>query len=136
MKKRIISKIVFYFLILSLINYIGCYSFQPITMEELNKESESSDLLVITKNKNSYKLFESDYTVKEDSIYGSGRLEVRKGIKVNEDYTGSIYLKDIRLIKIARFDVIGTFVLIAGGVGIMALIVSSIAPFQNDGYFK
>ena len=132
MKKRIISKIVFYLLILSLINYIGCYSFKPITMKELNQESESSDLLVITKYKNSYKLFEGDYTVKEDSIYGSGILEVKKGIKVNEDYYGSIYVKDIRLIKIDRFDLISTIILIASGVGIMAFVVSSKVPFQND----
>ena len=99
--KKLISSI----LALALLTQIvGCYSYQEITKEEFNQTEEYSDLIVRTKNKYTYEFDENGYAVKEDSIYGSGRLILKPGIVFSEDFTGSIYLKDIESLRIDRFD--------------------------------
>lgn len=121
MKKRIVSKIVFYLLILSLINYISCYSYQEITKEEFNQTEEYVDLQVRTTNQYIYQFDENNYTVMEDSIYGSGRIKLKNSNKHFEDYTGSVYLEDIESIKFDKFNTAITVLVIAVGVGLIVL---------------
>lgn len=103
---------------------VGCYSYQEITKEEFNQTEEYSDLRITTKDQNTYEFYENDYTVKEYSIYGSGKLmlELKSGMKVYKDYTGSVYLGDIESIKFDKFDAALTILMGAIGVGIIVLI--------------
>ena len=121
MYKKLISSI----LVCALLTQIvGCYSYQEITKEEFVQTEEYSDLRVRTKDQNWYEFYENDYTVKEDSIYGSGRNIFKPGSKFDEDFTGSISLKDIESFKFDRLNTDNTMAAIAGiaiaiGVGII-----------------
>ena len=85
---------------------------------------------VRTKNQYTYKFDEGSYTVTEDSIYGSGRNIFKPGSKFDEDFTGSIPLKDIESFKFDRFNTgntLGVITVIAFLGGIIALVVSGIS---------
>ena len=119
MYKKLISSILAFALLTQI---VGCYSYQEITKEEFSQTEEYSDLKVRTKNQSTYEFDENDYTVKEDSIYGSGRLILKPGIEFNEDFIGSIPLKEIESLKIDRFNTgntLGVIAFIAFGVGII-----------------
>ena len=127
MYKKLISILLAFTLLTQI---VGCYSYQEITKEEFIQAEEYSDLRVRTTDQNWYEFYENDYTVKEDSIYGSGRLILKTGIEFNEDFTGSISLKEIESLKIDRFNTgntLGVIASIAFVVGIIALIVSGLS---------
>jgi len=124
--KKIISSILAFALLTQI---IGCYTYQEITKEEFSQADEYLDLQVRTKSHSIYKFDEGSYTVKEDSIYGSGRL-LKTGIEFNEDFTGSIPLKEIESFKFDRFDTIVTIFAIAIPVGLIAFIAYEIANFK------
>jgi hypothetical protein len=109
MNKKLISSL----LILLLLNLFGCYSYQTISTEELNRAEENKDLQVITKNKHTYEFEEGNYAFNSDSIYGSGKLRLKNDKKVNEDYEGSIYFQDIEKLKMKGFDVTTTILAVA-----------------------
>jgi hypothetical protein len=121
--KKLISSLL---VVALLTQIVGCYSYQEITKEEFLQTEEYSDLRVRTKDQNWYEFYKKEYTVKEDSIYGSGRKIFKPGSKFGEDYTGSISLEEIESFKFDKFDLMGTVIFIAIGVGILALIASSI----------
>ena len=127
MKKNNYKKLISSLLVVALLTQIvGCYSYQEITKEEFVQTEEYSDLRVRTTDQNWYEFYENNYIVKEDSIYGSGRKIFKLGNKFGEDYTGSISLEEIESFKFDKFDLMGTVIFIAIGVGILALIASSI----------
>ena len=121
--KKLISSL---FVVALLTQIVGCYSYQEITKEEFVQTEEYSDLRVRTTDHNWYEFYENNYTVKEDSIYGSGRKIFKLGNKFGEDYTRSISLEEIESFKFDKFELMGTVIFIAIGVGILALIASSI----------
>ena len=126
MYKKIISGL----LILSIcIQITGCYSYHTITRDELVNAQEYKDLQVVTKNKYIYEFDEENYTVNNDSIYGSGRYFDSKVEKAKyKDFTGSIYTQDIEKLKFDEFDVPITILSVTVVVGLIALIVSNIKP--------
>jgi len=123
MYKKLISSILAFALLTQI---MGCYSYQEITKEEFNQTEEYADLQVKTTNQYIYQFDEDKYTVIEDSIYGSGKLKLKNGIKVYEDYSGSVSLKDIESFKFDRFNLMGTIIAIGISVGILVLIANSI----------
>ena len=119
------KKIFVSFLIVAIINLlVGCYSYQEITKEEFVQTEEYSDLKVRTKNQSIYKFDEGSYTVMEDSIYGSGKAKLNHSNKRFEDYTGSVYLEDIESFEFDKFNVVITVLVIAAGVGLLALMLT------------
>ena len=127
MYKKLISSILAFALLTQI---IGCYSYQEITEEEFRQAEEYSDLRVRTKDQNWYEFYENDYTVKEDSIYGSGRKIFKLGNKFGEDFSGSISLKEIESFKFDRFNegnTLGVITVIAFLGGIIILVVSGIS---------
>jgi len=128
MYKKLISILLAFTLLTQI---VGCYSYQEITKEEFVQTEEYSDLRVRIKDQNWYEFNENDYTVKEDSIYGSGRIIFKPGSwDWDEDFTGSIPLKDIESFKFDRFNTgntLGVITVIAFFGGIIALVVSGIS---------
>ncbi len=118
MYKKLISSILVFALLTQI---VGCYTYQEITKEEFVQTEEYTDLQVKTTNQYIYQFDEGDYTATEDSIYGSGKLKLKSGIKVNEDYAGSIYLGDVESFKFDKFDIIVTILVSAIGVGLLYL---------------
>ena len=135
MYKKLISSILAFALLTQI---VGCYSYQEITKEEFSQAEEYLDLQVKTKNQYIYEFYENDYTVKEDSIYGSGRNIFKPGSwDWDEDFTGSIPLKDIESFKFDRFNTgntLGVITVIAFFGGIIALVVSGISSAGFGGW--
>jgi hypothetical protein len=105
----------------------GCYSYQEITKTEFIEAEDYMDLKVITKNQHTYEFDEGDYIVKEDSIYGNGKMvNIKLYKKEYKDFSGSIYLGDIQSFKFDSFDALSTILGIAAIVGIIVYVVSSV----------
>jgi len=119
-----------------LIQIVGCYSYQEITKEEFLNAKENEDLRVTTKNQTSYEFESEDYIVKNDSIYGNGKI-VNTKIKKRyyKDFEGSIYLEDIKSFQFDSFDIISTIIVVAVSVGFIALGLSNVdigkSPWSN-----
>ena len=121
MNKKLISCI----LTVALLNLLGCYSYQTITKDELSQAEEYTDLQVIIKNQYTYEFDEGNYTFSQDSIYGSGKLKIKNGKRVNEDYNGSIYFEDIEKLKMDGFDIVTTILVIAIPIALIVLLQGS-----------
>jgi len=132
MYKKLISSILAFALLTQI---VGCYSYQEVTKEEFVQTEEYSDLRVKTKDKNWYEFDENEYTVKEDSIYGSGRNIFKPGSIFDEDFTGSISLEDIESIKFDRIDTELTIIWSTIGVGVIVLIGVIIDDLVNPKIF-
>ena len=107
----------FFFLLLTQI--LGCYTYQEITKEEFMDTKEFEDLQITTINQVTYQFDSEDYVVKNDSIYGNGKIV--NLMLINRDYndfTGSIYLKDISSYRIDKFNAPITIIFIATIVGL------------------
>lgn len=130
------KKIIITLTIISFMNLIGCYSYQTISREELNQAEEYKDLQVITKNKYIYEFDESNYTISEDSIYGSGNLKLIRGKKVYKDYEGSINFEDVEELGMEKFDVVTTILVIAIPVVIIAIAAANFSPLGNGPIFS
>ena len=122
------KKIVSLFLINAiLVQIVGCYSYQEITKEDFLNVKEQENLRVTTKNQNSYEFDSEDYIVKNDSIYGNGKIVNTKLKKrYYKDFEGSIYLDDIESFQFDSFDTISTIIVLGVTVGIITLMVNSI----------
>jgi hypothetical protein len=129
MHRKIISSLVF----VSFLNLIGCYSYQTISKEELNKAEEYRDLQVITKDQRTYEFDKGNYTFTEDSIYGSGKLKIKDDQRVNKNYEGSIYFEDIKKLKMDGFDLVTTILVIAIPVALVAIAAASFSPLEGEG---
>lgn len=126
MKKSIITVT-----ILSFLNMLGCYSYHTITKEELNQAEEYNNLQVITKNKYVYEFDEGNYTIGEDSIYGSGNLKLIKGKKVYENYEGSIKFENVEKVRMDKLDLGTTILVIAIPVIIIAIAMANFKPLGD-----
>lgn len=114
--------------ILSLLNLLGCYSYQTISREEISQSEENSDLQIITRNKYVYEFDEGYYTVSKDSIYGSGNLKLIMGKKVYQNYEGSISFDDIEKLRMDKLDVVSTILVIAVPVAVIVIAAANFKP--------
>ena len=115
------KKIILGILITTLLTQIlGCYTYQEITKEEFMNTKEYEDLQVTTKNQVTYQFDSGDYIVKNDSIYGNGKI-VYLMIKNRDykDFNGSIYLNDISSYRIDKVNTPITIIFIATIVGLL-----------------
>lgn len=127
-------KLIIWLTIFSVMNLIGCYSYQEVTKDEFIKAEEHVDLQIMTKNQYIYKFDEGDYTIKEDSLYGMGKFVNRKNIKTKfKDFTGSIYLEDIETFKFDKFSTLITIIGIATIAAIIAIIAIGISNINIFG---
>jgi hypothetical protein len=129
-------KIIIIITIISLLNLIGCYSYQTITKDELSQAEEYKDLQVITKNKYVYEFDEGNYTFSEDSIYGSGNFKLMKGKRVYENYEGGIKFEDIEKLRMEGFDVVTTILAIGIPVVVIIIAAASFSPLGDGQLFS
>jgi hypothetical protein len=110
MYKKLISSL----LIVALLNLVGCYTPQMITKEEFQQASEYPDLEVQFQNEIVYQFDEGDYIVQSDSIYGTGHKIFKGGRKpVYNDFEGSISIDEAEELRIDKFDVFTTIMIVA-----------------------
>jgi len=130
------KKIIITLTIISFMNLIGCYSYNSISKEELDQAEEYRDLQVITKNKYIYEFDEGNYTISEDSIYGTGNLKLVMGKKVYKDYEGSIKFEDVAKLKMEKFDVVSTILVVAIPVVIIVIAAANFSLLGNGPIFS
>jgi len=122
------QKILIACMLISIINYIGCYSADMVTRNEL-EHGFSSEISLLTKDNETYYFPEHSYRLEKDSLSGKGRL-------LKSDYTfdvfnGKIALSDIELITGKKVDEGKTALLILGAIGI-SLIIYLLADLHQE----
>jgi hypothetical protein len=132
-KHDIIKKYLVYFLLLSIINFIGCYSFETIRGTEIKNELERDnrrDLTIVTKDYKEYQFDSFMYTVVNDSLLGTGTL-----LRLNKEipYQGKIAVNDITDIEFKNTNIIGSIGMILGVITVFGLIIIVIA-ISSDKY--
>ncbi len=132
-KHNIIKKYFVYFLLLSIINLIGCYSFETIRGIEIKNELERDnrrELTILTKDYKKYQFDSFMYTVVNDSLIGTGTL-----LRLNKEipFQGKIAVIDITDIEFKNTNIIGSIGMILGVITVFGLIIIVIA-ISSDKY--
>ena len=74
MNKKLISSL----LVIALLNLVGCYSFESVTVPEykqfVEEEGKPDEIYVKTKDSHEYHFLESNFNVENDTLYGTGKL--------------------------------------------------------------
>jgi hypothetical protein len=131
-KHNIIEKYIVYFLLLFLINFWGCYSFEHIRgleiREKLNRDDSRRDLSIVTKDYKEYHFDSFMYTVVNDSLLGTGTV-----LHLNNElpFQGKIALYDITDIEFKDTNIIGSIAMVLGLLTVFGIIIIVIA-INND----
>ena len=74
MYKKVICSII----VIALLNLVGCYSFESVTVPEykqfVEEEGKPDEIYVKTKDIQEYYFSESNFNVENDTLYGTGKL--------------------------------------------------------------
>ncbi|MBT8380672.1 MAG: hypothetical protein KJN64_15800 [Ignavibacteria bacterium] len=109
MKKYLIS----FFIPYLLLHLSGCYSMQKVTKDEFFLESENSDMILKISEREEIIFDEGNYSINRDSIKGVGTLKTITGKTFDyEHFEGSISINDIDEVRIDKYDISATIVLI------------------------
>ncbi len=131
---NIIKKYLVYFLVLSLINVLGCYSFEHIRGTEIREEIELDEgrreLSILTNDYKKYKFDSFMYTVVNDTLLGTGTL-----LWLNKEtpFQGRIALNEITDIEFKNTNIIGSIGMVLGLLTVFGIIIIVIA-ISNDKY--
>ena len=116
-------KLVSLILIISLINLLGCYSSEAVTIREYKKiekeKGKPETIQVITGNNKEYHFSDSGYSIENDTLSGRG-FTVTNHQK--EPFEGKIPIRDITTIKISEFDSGSTILAVLTGIATVLLI--------------
>ena len=114
-------------LVVALLNLVGCYSFEPITVPEYKQveeeEGKPDEIYVLTKDGEKYHFLKADFYIVNDILYGKGKLLLGDREELIDK---KIALSDIALIEVENFDLGDTCLLSGGfwlGVGLIFFII-------------
>ena len=112
MYKKLISSI----LVIALLNLVGCYSFQSVTVPEYKQveeeEGKPDEIYVLTKDGEKYHFLWANFYIVNDILYGKGKLLLGDREELIDK---KIALSDIVLIEVENVD-LGDTCLLAGGI--------------------
>jgi len=101
MHKKLISSI----LVVALLNLVGCYSFQSLTVPEYQKIEEEdgkpNEIYIKTKDFNEYHFSDSNFYIENDTLYGKGILFLSEE---EIPFEGKFAFVEIELIQLEYFD--------------------------------
>jgi len=132
MKRKILISL----LVVSLFNYIGCYSYETISFTEFENELKADDvskeLFINTSDLKKYHCSKDFLEVHEDSIKVKGKIVIREDYE--EPFTGKLAIKDIESIEISNLDALATILLVGSVAGCVAILIflSSFAGSMDD----
>ena len=119
-------------IIISLINYVGCYSYEQVRGSDIREELEQDnqrELYIVTKDYINYHFDCNMYSVKNDSLLGIGTF-----YQLNREmpFNGKIALNDITDIKIKNINTIGSIGMVLGLATILGLtiIIVSLVTYE------
>ncbi|MBT8379166.1 MAG: hypothetical protein KJN64_08040 [Ignavibacteria bacterium] len=119
------------FMVLAILNLIGCYSFQSVSPESFNESISmdgSASIELVTKDYFEYRFDRFSYKVKNDTITGNGYV-----LQLNDEvpFTGKIAFEDIINLNVEKLDGVASFGL-AFGVAIIGLILVFVIEFNKN----
>jgi hypothetical protein len=120
------------FLILSLLNLLGCYSMKEISRNELIQKYEEGDIRVITTNNKTYEFNKTSYVILPDSISGTGVIRTGYKDRLKSEFKGSIAFEDVNSIEMDHFDFVVSSIIFISIVGIMIYLSSANNPLSID----
>ena len=127
------KKICFYILILSFLNYIGCYSSKSVNKEILYTTDlgEPADVVtIILKDKKKIVMDEGIYELAGDTLYASGINKTNTSV-YGQKIDLKIALDDIHSVEIEEFDGLATTGCIIGGAVVVSLMIAMILTFPS-----
>lgn len=127
-----IKKYLIVVVVISFLNYLGCYSYEHVRSTAIKEQLEKEDyqeLHVVTKDYQEYRFDKNMYTIKKDSLLGIGVV-----VSYNREtpFQGKIALNDITDVKLYDTNVIGTIGVIIGLASILGLTILIIALAAHD----
>ncbi|MBT8380671.1 MAG: hypothetical protein KJN64_15795 [Ignavibacteria bacterium] len=115
------NKILISFLVVTFLNFIGCYSMQSISKGKLLSQENNSKIEVQTTGNKTYVFEPNSYQIEIDSINGTGIMDYNDSY---EQFKGKIPLDDITKIKRDTYSSLRTWLLIGGiSLGLAILLV-------------
>jgi hypothetical protein len=94
---------------------------EKIETDRMNNASDTSNLIVKTKEKEFvFKFEESFYSVKDDTVYGKGKYRFRN---VDDPFEGAVNLNDAEEIQMDKFNLLNTILLGYVAASVVAVIV-------------
>jgi hypothetical protein len=118
------EKIIIYLTIASLLNLVGCYYQQQMSLEEYNFDGKE-ELQVTTKDSLIHSINSGDYSCERDTLFAKvSKLTPNNAII---KYDTKIPVAEIEKIEIVKLDVLETTLIIGGVVLIVAAIIVNIA---------
>jgi hypothetical protein len=128
MYKKLVSSI----LVVAFLNLLGCYTFQPVTVSEYKqveeKEGKSHEIHVIMKYDQEYHFLDSNYTIENDTLYGTEILKTDYGNNQTrrQQVVRKIAVSEIKSIAVKSFDLTYTLVAFIGSSLLVYLLIVSI----------
>jgi len=97
------KKVFISFLLFALINFIaGCYSFQPVTVNEYRQieeeDGKQNEIYVLEKDLQEYHFSDSNFYIKNDTLFGEVKVMIRE-----LPFEGKFALGDIKTIQAEYF---------------------------------
>jgi hypothetical protein len=130
------TKLISLILIISIINLIGCYSSEAVTLREYRKIEEEKGkpekIYVLKGSNEEYHFAKSGYTIENDTLYGRG-LKVVNHEK--QPFEGKIPITDITSIELSEFDA-GTTVLVILGIAALVFAIYAASSMSNMDIFN
>jgi hypothetical protein len=115
-KRKIVSCV----LVASLSFYIGCYSTEMVSKDELKAKVEQLDITIFTKDSLEYKFSKENYRIQGDTLSGYGIR--RWNVSTDVIFDASLPFADIDSIETREFDPTRTIVL-CGGIGLGVVLI-------------
>jgi hypothetical protein len=113
------------FLILSIINFSGCYSLEVMSKEDVNEGRAeinlSQELFLTTKDSTRYHFLPPNFSIANGTLYGKGTIQDSSSII---PFQGSVALADVVSFEQRTPDTLATIGLITGLLAIGLVIVS------------
>lgn len=120
---KMVRKIFISLVLLSFLNYLGCYSSEIITKNEvdqgLKKINLDEEISISTKDYNSYRFGAHQYQIQNDTLSGTGVI-TKLGKQI--PFKGKIAMNDIVSIEQKSTDAVATIGLVLGIAALGALI--------------
>ena len=132
-KENVMKKIFFYIMIISFLNYIGCYSSRSVNKEILYTSDlgePASIVAIITNDDGKIVLDEGKYELAGDTLYISGINKTNTSV-YGQKIDLKIALDDIHSVEIEEFDGWATTGCIIGGVVGVSLMIAIILTFPS-----
>jgi hypothetical protein len=125
LKRKIVSCVI----VASLSFYLGCYSTEMVSKDEIKARIDHVDITICTKDSLAYKFSKENYRIEGDTLSGYGIRTSNRSSDIVLD--ASLSFADITSIETREFSLIRTILLCAGvGLGTV-LIIEIVSPGAN-----